>query len=93
MNKLIKELDSVKVENYRILCQNKQLLAYLNIQKISGKADEVSDNDLLLAQLEQENEVLASELKDAKERESIWRKQVEMFKNINEDVEEVMDKA
>lgn len=93
MNKLIKELDSVKVENYRILCQNKQLLAYLNIQKISVKADEASDNDLLLAQLEQENEVLASELKDAKERESIWRKQVEMFKNINEDVEVVMDKA
>ena len=83
--KLIKELDSVKVENYRILCQNKQLLAYLNIQKISVKADEVSDNDLLLAQLEQENEVLASELKDGHMNEQMNSHLEQMNKQFEEE--------
>ena len=90
INKLIKELETVKEENYKILRENKQLLASLNIQKISIK-DEVSDNDLLLAQLEQETEVLTKELKEVRERESIWKMQVEIFKKSNENVVEEMD--
>jgi len=90
INKLIKELETVKEENYKILRENKQLRASLNIQKISIK-DEVSDNDLLLAQLEQETEVLTKELKEVRERESIWKMQVEIFKKSNENVVEEMD--
>ena len=80
----------LKEENYKILRENKQLLASINIQKISIK-DEVSDNDLLLAQLEQETEVLTKELKEVRERESIWKMQVEIFKKSNENVVEEMD--
>lgn len=81
VNKLMKELDMAKEENFKLMRENQQLIAAQKIKNVVADR-EATDNDLLLAQLEQENEMMVNELKDAKEREMLWRKHVEVMEKI-----------
>ena len=71
---LHKEKEILKKENEHFLLENRKILAKKQIQKCDTP-DDLTDTQMLIAQLEQENECLKQQLEECKEREALWQMQ------------------
>ena len=75
LKNLQKEKEILKQENETVRLENRKILAEKKIRSCAT-LDELTDTELVIAQLEQENECLKKQLKDSKEREELWQMQM-----------------